>query len=273
MNIERCEHEVRMLQDMLGDEVIVTLHECDKGNNIIMHGAIVANKNSKNQPSPIYYFNLDEECEADAKRIVKLHHKTISETPAIDVSWFDDYEKAKERLILRLSSNPPQGVVSKPAFADLYMTACVRLDEVEGVINIKEENLKHWGINVDMLFKDARQYAKQNAPFVYKSLGMICQEVNPFGPVPKTIEDILILTTSCSQYGAAAILYAELPEEFYMIPSSIHEVLLYPIPQNKAQESELTSMVQFVNKTEVSPEDILADHAYHYSKGNWRIIA
>jgi hypothetical protein len=75
-------------------------------------------------------------------------------------------------------------------------------------------------------------------------------------------------------YGASAILYADgLPREFYMMPSSMHEVII--IPANDMMDCDvrgLTDMVQYVNSTEVEPEDVLANHAYHYIDGMWEIV-
>ena len=54
-------------------------------------------------------------------------------------------------------------------------------------------------------------------------------------------------------------------EDFYILPSSIHEVLL--LPQSKAPSKEqLDQMVREVNRDCLDPGDYLSDHAYYYSK-------
>lgn len=53
----------------------------------------------------------------------------------------------------------------------------------------------------------------------------------------------------------------------YILPSSIHELLVIPMEtDNKLTRFSFTEMVQEVNKSEVRPEERLSDHCYYYSK-------
>ena len=76
---------------------------------------------------------------------------------------------------------------------------------------------------------------------------------------------------SQQSYGAGVICYPDFMENaakqlggnFYVLPSSIHEVLL--LPETGAFHSpELLQMVTEVNAGVVSPEERLADNVYHY---------
>lgn len=51
-------------------------------------------------------------------------------------------------------------------------------------------------------------------------------------------------------------------EQFYILPSSIHEVLV--VNMSEATPSELRNMVREVNATQVSPEERLSDNVYFY---------
>lgn len=58
--------------------------------------------------------------------------------------------------------------------------------------------------------------------------------------------------------------YAEkLGGDYFIIPSSIHEVLLVK-DTGEMNARDLAAMIREVNATEVAPEDVLTDHAYHY---------
>lgn len=75
-----------------------------------------------------------------------------------------------------------------------------------------------------------------------------------------------VLTNEGKMNGAATILYPEIFEliktkfngPFYIIPSSIHEVILYPIA-NGADPAELKAMIMGVNADVVDPFDYLGD--------------
>ena len=86
-----------------------------------------------------------------------------------------------------------------------------------------------------------------------------------------------ILTNKDRTYGASVILNPGLlcalshkyNSNFYIIPSSVHELILViddadHFDENKA--NDLYEMVKFVNITEVDPEDVLSDNLYYYNR-------
>lgn len=63
----------------------------------------------------------------------------------------------------------------------------------------------------------------------------------------------------------------EIQDDLYIIPSSIHEVLLVPAGETAGNGRELSEMVQEVNRTQVEREETLSDHVYFYSRETDRI--
>ena len=51
--------------------------------------------------------------------------------------------------------------------------------------------------------------------------------------------------------------------DFFVLPSSVHEVLILPDDGSQDLDS-LQFMVREINRTEVAPEDRLSDFVYHY---------
>ncbi|MDD3206116.1 MAG: DUF5688 family protein [Lachnospiraceae bacterium] len=82
-----------------------------------------------------------------------------------------------------------------------------------------------------------------------------------------------VLSNQSRIHGAACILYKDVLKNFtheigkdcYILPSSIHETLLIPVDENR-NTLELNEMVQEVNQTQVDREEVLANHAYYYSR-------
>ena len=62
--------------------------------------------------------------------------------------------------------------------------------------------------------------------------------------------------------------------DFFVIPSSIHELLLYPHSNTEDldSQSELTALIQEVNDTQLQDEDILSDHVYYYSRRKHSLV-
>ena len=74
------------------------------------------------------------------------------------------------------------------------------------------------------------------------------------------------------QHEMARTLFKEFAEkehtDFYIIPSSIHEVLLFPISDKRVTAEDLKGMVIQVNRTEIDEYEILSDNIYYYNSEN-----
>ena len=85
-------------------------------------------------------------------------------------------------------------------------------------------------------------------------------------------ECLYVVTNHRRINGAAVLLYPEMLKQlgeryggdYYVIPSSIHEVLLLKATGDE-QAERLNGMVREVNETHVAPEERLSDHVYYYS--------
>jgi hypothetical protein len=81
-----------------------------------------------------------------------------------------------------------------------------------------------------------------------------------------------VLTNNIRMNGAACITYPEVLKNFareqesdlYIIPSSVHEVILIPVQH--WEKSKLDEMVVEVNENELDPVEILSDHVYIFKR-------
>lgn len=92
----------------------------------------------------------------------------------------------------------------------------------------------------------------------------------------QTVNDripMYVLTNRQKLQGAAVILYPgvlkkfaeEIKQDFYVLPSSIHEVILVPA-KSVEDAGMLRDIVSDINRTQVAPDEILADSVYFYSQ-------
>lgn len=142
---------------------------------------------------------------------------------------------------------------------------------------IRNEMMKKYGITVDQLHADAINEASKSRPFFIKSLSSVLSEAFEYGIKESIDEKEIIYMASNDQciFGAGVILYpgffekaAELiGEDYYILPSSLHECML--VPEDKdVRVNNLLMMVKEINKENVSPEDKLTDSVYHYDRKN-----
>lgn len=250
----------------------------DKGNGIILN-AIMVRKPGKNLGANIYY-TTDESNEEIMKKIEAAIPQLEPEFE-VETEKLGDWEYAKSRLTVRLYSQPPKGAVAIKVICDLFAvpTLVVRSKGEEvATVTITESILKQYGVTEDELYKTALESAKEITPAVCKSLydtlvDMMGEDAAMFFPHDSDDDKVCVLSNKQKINGASAILYAEnLPfKDFYMLPSSRHEVLLLRM-EDGTSESDLSAMVKQVNKEEVSAEDFLSDNAYCYKDGEWFIV-
>ena len=88
-----------------------------------------------------------------------------------------------------------------------------------------------------------------------------------------------VLSNKSRVEGAACILYPELIKDFsnvigsslYIIPSSIHEVLLLP-SDNLDECDAIKGMIKEINDSQVKIEEVLSYSLYFYDKQKRKII-
>ena len=106
------------------------------------------------------------------------------------------------------------------------------------------------------------------------------EKVNPFIlDTSKQKYKMYILTNQKGINGASCLLYPdvmnklseEFQSDFYVFPSSIHELILVPTHDNKSN-NEYSNMVREINATQVAREEVLSDHVYYYSRVNGLVM-
>lgn len=95
---------------------------------------------------------------------------------------------------------------------------------------------------------------------------------------PDMNEPLYVLSNVEKNYGASMITQPEVlqkleqlfPEGFYVLPSSVHEVLIVP-DNGEFDPRILGEMVREVNQKEVDRQEVLSDRVYSYDKDKHQI--
>ena len=136
------------------------------------------------------------------------------------------------------------------------------------------EMMESWGVDTDELFKAAMENTPVLFPARTKILGDMLEEmVGDDFQMPAGGPQIHVATNDKCVSGAAVALYPgylkavsdRIGGDFYILPSSIHELLLLP-DDGDTDAQTLRGMVMDVNASTVSAEDFLSDNVYHYSR-------
>lgn len=168
---------------------------------------------------------------------------------------------------------------------DLSLTFYVILDrqcEGSATMQITNEYMRQWNLETEELYEMAMRSVVRLLPAEFCSLPDMIRritgiEVEAIRGMQRECQ-MYVLTNSSKIQGAACMFYPHvlemigeiLKEDFYILPSSIHEVIILPKSKGIAKE-ELDAMIQDINHTQVDTEEVLSDHAYLYERGLGKI--
>lgn len=279
----------------LGSNVKIVLQDVTKNNDIHLDGLTILTPKCNIAPTIYlnYYFSqyengktLEEICQS----IQNIYEKNRP-SQNIDSSFFTDYDKVRSRIVYKLVNYKRNQKLLENVphyrFLDLAIIFCCLLEtspEGSATILIHNHHLQFWSITTDELFALAQTNTPRLLQYEFRTMTEILNdflsgaETNSFYEGESCPSGMYVLTNQCKLNGAACILYPELLKkiadqlqcDLFLLPSSIHEVLIIPASAQSSCE-ELTQMVQDVNTTQLTPEEILSDHVYCFSRETARL--
>lgn len=98
-------------------------------------------------------------------------------------------------------------------------------------------------------------------------------------PERPLVHQSMVLTNKNKYFGATAVLYPQLLNRigdalqgsYYLIPSSIHEMLILPSSIGISSH-EIDDMIREINQTEVSAEEVLGTHCYYFDHKSYSLV-
>ena len=210
----------------------------------------------------------------------------------IDLSQLNDYETAKERLIIRISNadgnrsllnDVPHKEVNGLAITYHLL---ISMDGGEmGSAIITNKIMEMFGITQEQLHEDAVNNSPKILPPSVEPMENMLGKMMGFGLFEETpavfaeqVEELdlqrdgmAVLTNTQAVNGAAVIFYPDVMRQIgdsqnvdmFILPSSTHEVILVP-DNGSVKLRDLEEMVKSINESAVEPKDRLSDTVYHY---------
>lgn len=207
----------------------------------------------------------------DIKRIRNIDHDFCPSKEYI-------LKRVEYRLVNKeLNKNRLKEILSKD-FLDLAILYSVIVDKTENETSsflIRNEMLKALEISLEELDKAARKNTEKSG---FKIMRMTEIVEGLTGMKSEVLEEdylmpMYVLTNKNNMNGANVMIYSKLFNDLsdqygsnlYVLPSSIHEVIVIPAISNIDPE-EMKTMVEDINRTVVAEEEILSGNIYKWSK-------
>ena len=159
-------------------------------------------------------------------------------------------------------------------FFDLAIVCYVLIELNEhgiATMPVKKAQLEMWGIKENELFQVAKRNVQKQFPAELRQMKDVIAEM--IGMEVQDAEDdfMYVLSNEMRSFGAVCITYdgvpelvgIELEENYYIIPSSVHEMIIVPESKVPSRE-EMERMVTEINETQVEEEEVLSNRVYFY---------
>lgn len=277
----------------LGEEYTVGLKTVIKNNGVRLQGLQITA--GERNIVPVIYLEYFLAAYEDGVTMTKIVEKILQvyreEVPELDfdVAFFRKFENVRERICYRLirRDGNEELLADIPYVEFLDLAICFFYSYPgeqfgEGVIVLHNSHLDMWKVSIKELMK----LAEINTPRIYpgelKSMAEIMRESVEYDDGEYPEDGMLeILTNTLKSHGAACLLYPRLlekiaskrKESFYIIPSSVHEVLLLK-DTGEVDAINIRKIIKEINERVVAREEILSDNLYFYdfSSKSVRII-
>lgn len=299
-----CETMKATVQSHLGDNYNVRLVQTDKLNGLTLMSLVILKKEEIIAPNiylePFYSeFQVNGQIDLTANRIINKYRSTGTETGLVNLP-FTDYDAISNRLFCKLINYDLNHSILNNAphikFMDLAVVFCILVkNDGNGFasVTVKNELMDQWAVTVEELYEKALE----NTPVLFEATVQPMEDVirgilgdeNPLVEEDNFMDEFLSdalsdQQSSCSNssmfvagnnYGLSGAswllqrnelhaLSRKLSSSLYILPSSVHELIVIPC-SDRISKNALLSMVQEVNSTQVAPEDFLSNNVYLYT--------
>ena len=274
---------MELVQKKISGEVRISLEKIPKNNGIYMEGMVLSK--SDDHASPIIYLEELYRIWKKGVSMEQLVEKVLwcyrNFEPEISISedFFRDYEKLKSHIYYKLVNYEKNRELLKKIphrrILDLAMVFYYQAEEISvpATILIQNSHLNRWKITEEELEENARKYTCLRLPAEFLTMASLAgvEEEDMDELLGKDRCPMYILTNKQRRFGAGVILYPGIMEQaqsllgdnFYILPSSVHECILAPESSYMSQE-QLSQMIREINEEHVEVQEVLSNQAYYY---------
>lgn len=215
----------------------------------------------------------------------EVAENALSNKPDFNLDVIKDYDQMKDKLAIEVVSAERNKdlleTVPHKNIEDMAVVYRFVLGDSQagvGTILVNNQMLDNYGITAQQLHEDAIKNAPEIRPLVIEGMAEVLakqmgvEDLEMLGlNIPPEQEQMFVASVEGNVHGAGVLAYQNFMDQaadrvggsFFILPSSIHEVLIIP-DNGKFDTASLENMVKEVNATTVDPSDQLTDSVYHY---------
>lgn len=271
------------------DNVSVYIHTTVKNNGTKREGLTIEERGINISPTIYleeYYqqFQQGDSVDAIAGDILKLYSEVRFQR-SWEGEFIKDYNKVKGKIIYHLINREANEELLENVpyedYLDLAIVFYVLLEiNTYGMASmmIRNEHLEMWDVTSSEIYHRACQNTWRLLPSELQTMQSVIEHLT--GNLDEEVKDFMfVLSNQAHNYGATVILYDNclqmignyLKENYYVLPSSVHEVIIIPESESISQ-GELSRLVKEINETQVAEDEILSNQAYYFDRKKKKLI-
>jgi len=285
--LELCKEKV---EELYGGNITAEICGTVKNNGVEMYGLLLSREGETIAPNFYLYpqYNRWKKGMADLGMILrelkKAYTEEMEKNKRIAEALCFDWETFRHRVFVRLVGRERNEKLLQDIPYDEYLDMALVYhyviqvtEDTQGVLVLNKEHILRLGITHEELRETAMSNTKRELPPVIVPMQeMVARMKSRCGmDLPGEIPEsgMYVLSNAKGTYGAVAMTYTDLLEEFsneaesgfYILPSSVHEVIL--VPDDTMMTTEIFSgMVRHVNAEHVEETEVLTDSVYYYDR-------
>lgn len=287
LNYEEFKSEfIQNVKSRLDAGLQLSVTKIRKTNNPVKEA--VTFKGECNKVFPVFYiqdcyeqYQENENMEKCIRTVMDLLNTELPfEKEALSIDWADVQSKIRVQLINREWNEEILNDVPFLEMCDLAVVSRIVFQENEegrASCLIRNQMLEYWGITKNQLWEAAFTNLK-NERFWIRNIEDLLADIFPdLGETGERKEDsdmaLYVLSNESQIDGAVGLLRTDvikrlsekLKTDLYILPSSLHELILLPMSEEMDIE-ELRQTVMVVNGKCVDPEERLSDKVYCFRR-------
>ena len=286
----------RCVELSLGNNYEVMVQEVNKNNGVCLTGVTIKETNSK--IAPMIYLESAFEAYKKGRSLASICNEIIQvykencTLDAFDEKDITEYERVKDKVCYKLvNAERNQSLLKRVPFIPFHDLAVIFYVEVfqntekTGSVTVTNELMELWKKDAFAVIKDAvanterlhegvvihmLDMLEELRNSLFASNEAVFYDINPREAFP-----LFVATNKERLHGASVILYDgfledfadEIDNNFYILPSSTHEVIFVPDhPDMDVQYFK--DMVREINIVEVVPQEVLSDSIYYFDRAD-----
>lgn len=291
---------IEKMNEYLGSEYEIDLRKVSKNNGVMLDGMTVRREGEN--AAPTYYLNslydayengasFESVFEHLKKSYDMRHEPGENDVPPLSADIFDDFENIRSRVLFKLINvkknrklldEVPHIMWNDLAIVFFYSYPQGTIGNA--TVLLRNEHIEGWNVTVDDLIKCSSENMPKAAPDELVPLSQLIDELM-CGSSNHTHDDkdeghvpMYVLSNSDRMFGAAAMIYSKrigmlaehVGHNLFILPSSIHEVILMP-DDGDGDPEYLKSTIREINDTQVDPEEVLSNQLYYFDRRTQKI--